>query len=297
MGKKRYYAVREGRSTGIFSDWLSAKDQVDGFRGSVYKGFETLAEAEAFMGCRPREATPTRDYMPSHRPYQPEQVSPDSSPAFAPSYAPSAGYSQRNNRHSSQYSNGYQRPHPYQRQPMSRQFSSDNCDRAAYSSSPPSSPAPAASSSSSSSSSSSASALRRSGVLYCDGAAKYNPTGPSGCGGVLYFNDSTGEEQERTFKRYLGNGSNNAAEYSGLIMGMELAHDYNITHLTIKLDSELIAKQMAGEYKVKAANLQPLYQDALALARRFKECSVQHIYREENSYADRLANQAIVERC
>jgi ribonuclease HI len=162
-----------------------------------------------------------------------------------------------------------------------------------------SSTTPAASSASSSSAATVI--LPRHGVLYCDGAAKGNPLGPIGCGGLLYSSSpassSTPSACLGTFKRYLGpRGTNNEAEYAGLLQGMELALQHGVTHLTVKMDSELIAKQMTGEYKVRAENLQPLYSQALQLASRFQRCDVQHIYREENSLADELANQAIAER-
>ena len=96
-----------------------------------------------------------------------------------------------------------------------------------------------------------------------------------------------------SFKRYLGTRSNNEAEYTALLLGLETALAHGVTHLTVRMDSELIVKHMCGDYKVKAANLLPLYHEALQLAMKFKQCHVQHIYREHNGEADQLANEAI----
>lgn len=142
----------------------------------------------------------------------------------------------------------------------------------------------------------------RYGILFADGAAKTNPTGPCGCGGILYAGVVRADGGEWTlgegitcYKRFLGVRSNNEAEYTALIVGLEASLAHGITHLTVRMDSELVVKQMAGEYKVKAANLIPLYNQALTLAARFAQCNMQHIYRELNTEADELANEAITD--
>lgn len=158
-------------------------------------------------------------------------------------------------------------------------------------------PAAAASASSSSSSASppSPTHTRSYGVVFCDGAAKFNGSGPTGCGGLLYRSDRDGNLGTclTTFKEYLGVGTNNESEYHGLIHGLRTALAHGITDLTLKLDSELVVKQMAGEYQVKAAHLIRLYHQALTLAAKFQTCQVQHVYREANALADQLANEAI----
>ena len=145
----------------------------------------------------------------------------------------------------------------------------------------------------------------RYGLLFADGAAKSNPTGPCGCGGILYeatpplagvgSGDLVQGAGITCYKRFLGVRSNNEAEYSALIVGLEAALAHGITHLTVRMDSELVVRQMAGEYTVKAANLLPLYNQALQLAARFVQINVQHIYRDQNKEADELANEAITD--
>ena len=136
----------------------------------------------------------------------------------------------------------------------------------------------------------------RHAVLFADGAAKANPRGPCGAGGVLYSaSPSTAAigAAITSYKSYLGVRSNNEAEYHALIEGMRAALAHGVTHLTAKMDSQLVVRQMTGEYKVKAGNLQPLHQQALQLASDFESFQVQHIYRDQNAEADQLANEAI----
>lgn len=212
---------------------------------------------------------------------------PTSSSSTQPlSFAPSAPARSQQQQPSTSTSSSTTASHPYRRQPAPAQGQSSTRQFSTSATSPP-----AAASSSSANLS-----FIRHGIIFCDGAAKGNPFGPIGCGGLLYetrHGDSPDQCLE-TFKRYLGpRGTNNESEYQGMIIGMELALKHKITHLTIKMDSELVAKQMCGDYKVKAQNLQALHQTALGLAAQFESCQVQHIYREENALADQLANEAI----
>ena len=85
--------------------------------------------------------------------------------------------------------------------------------------------------------------------------------------------------------------TNNEAEYHGLLNGLKLAQDRNITHLRVGMDSELVVKQMNGEYQVKAVNLKPLHSQCMKLRETFDNCSIHHIPRELNREADALANQ------
>jgi len=126
-------------------------------------------------------------------------------------------------------------------------------------------------------------------VLHTDGAARGNP-GPAGAGAVLL--DQKGREVA-TFKRYLGNATNNVAEYEALILGLTGALDLGVSTLTVKLDSELLVRQLSGAYRVKSPLLKPLHQKALALLRGFARAEVLHVPREKNRKADQLANQAI----
>lgn len=126
-------------------------------------------------------------------------------------------------------------------------------------------------------------------VLFADGGSRGNP-GPAGAGAVLV--DSAGR-QVATWHRYLGHATNNVAEYQALIMGLEGVLDLGATELAVRLDSELLVRQINGAYQVKSPQLKPLYQQARALAGRFARISFQHIPREQNVVADRLANLAM----
>jgi len=95
------------------------------------------------------------------------------------------------------------------------------------------------------------------------------------------------------FKKEIGEGTNNQAEYYALIAGMMLAKKLGIKELTVKGDSELVIKQMRGEYRVRDPILRKLYERAKELERAFKKVSYEWIPREENKEADRLATEAL----
>ena len=126
-------------------------------------------------------------------------------------------------------------------------------------------------------------------TLYTDGGARGNP-GPAGAGAVLL--DQDGNEVE-AFSRYLGETTNNQAEYQGLIMGLEGALAHKAIRLTIRLDSELVVRQINGQYKVKNPGLKPLYQKARRLLEAFDRVTIGHVPRAQNKRADELANQAM----
>lgn len=92
---------------------------------------------------------------------------------------------------------------------------------------------------------------------------------------------------------YLGRTTNNVAEYSGLLDALEVAHAEGATEVEIVSDSELLVKQMLGEYKVRHPNLIPLYQRAKSMSLRFRRFSIRHTLRAGNKEADRLANIAV----
>ena len=124
--------------------------------------------------------------------------------------------------------------------------------------------------------------------VYVDGAAKGNP-GPAGIGVRLELEGAVLSEHSE----YIGNATNNVAEYKALIYGLEIARRYRVTRVNAISDSELLVRQLNGEYKVKNENLIPLYRDARELAGRFEEFRIRHVSRTENQHADRLANQGI----
>jgi ribonuclease HI len=128
--------------------------------------------------------------------------------------------------------------------------------------------------------------------LYTDGAARGNP-GPAGAGAVIV---SPGGHVVAKIGKFLGESTNNVAEYTGLILGLKRARAMGIKELDVFSDSELLVKQLAGDYAVKADHLKPLYDEAQALLRGFPDVHVAHIPREENAAADEMSNRAIDER-
>jgi ribonuclease HI len=128
--------------------------------------------------------------------------------------------------------------------------------------------------------------------LFTDGAARGNP-GPAGAGAVIVNTD--GHIVAKVGK-FLGDATNNVAEYMGLILGLKRAKAMGIKELDVLADSELMVKQLSGEYSVKADHLKPLHLEAEALLKGFAEVTVRHIPREENEAADAMSNRAIDER-
>ena len=125
--------------------------------------------------------------------------------------------------------------------------------------------------------------------IYVDGASRGNP-GEAGIGLVIVTRDG---KVLKEAGRYLGKTTNNVAEYQALISALKEAKLLGIEAIKIFADSELMVKQIKGEYKVKSAGLLPLYQEAKALLMKFSRYDIIHINREKNTEADRLANQAI----
>jgi ribonuclease HI len=128
-------------------------------------------------------------------------------------------------------------------------------------------------------------------ILHADGASRGNP-GLAGAGAVLL--DQTGR-QVGSFKRFLGIATNNEAEYQALLLGLEGALKLGADRLSIRLDSQLLVRQLNGQYRVKSPGLKPLYEKALRLLRDFAEVDIIHVKRNLNTEADALANQAIDE--
>ncbi len=125
--------------------------------------------------------------------------------------------------------------------------------------------------------------------LYTDGGARGNP-GPAGIGVVL--RDESGEVIGE-IARGIGEATNNVAEYTALIAGLELALDKGVREVEIYMDSELVVSQLLGRWKIKKDTLRPLAVKARALMGRFDSVSLSHVRRELNADADRLANQGM----
>ncbi|HTX70010.1 MAG TPA: Nif3-like dinuclear metal center hexameric protein, partial [Thermoleophilia bacterium] len=126
-------------------------------------------------------------------------------------------------------------------------------------------------------------------LLYVDGGSRGNP-GPAAIGGRLVGPDG---ELEEEFSDTIGTATNNVAEYQALIAGLELALDRKVRKVTVHSDSELVCKQLRGEYRVKDANLAGYHEQATRLLAQFQEATVKCIRREANAHADRLVNQAL----
>ncbi|MBI5892105.1 MAG: ribonuclease HI family protein [Deltaproteobacteria bacterium] len=126
-------------------------------------------------------------------------------------------------------------------------------------------------------------------TINVDGASRGNP-GKAGIGAVIRGSDNT--IIERVCK-YIGIATNNIAEYQALILALETAKQIGAEKISIYSDSELMVKQIKGEYRVKNEGLKPLYQKAIGLLKDFKAYGIIHIEREKNKDADKLANQAI----
>lgn len=122
-----------------------------------------------------------------------------------------------------------------------------------------------------------------------DGGARGNP-GPAAIGVVV--RDETGAIIEETGER-IGDATNNVAEYRALIKGIERAAALGADEVELIGDSELIVKQMLGQYKVKNAGMKPLHAEANQALSRFGSWTIRHVRREMNSDADRLVNQAL----
>jgi ribonuclease HI len=126
-------------------------------------------------------------------------------------------------------------------------------------------------------------------VAYIDGGARGNP-GPAGYG--VRIEDESGTLIEE-FNGFLGNATNNVAEYNGLLAALRYAQAHGHGKVRIKSDSELLVKQLKGEYRVKNPGLLLLYQQARAIAESLERISFEHVRREHNKDADRLANLAM----
>ena len=124
-----------------------------------------------------------------------------------------------------------------------------------------------------------------------DGGSRGNP-GPAAYGVVV--RDPRGEIVAR-LKKYIGNNTNNVAEYFGLIAALDYAQNHGIRGLRVESDSELMVKQMRGQYKVKSEELRPLFERAKKMSQAFESFSISHVYREQNKEADALVNQALDE--
>jgi len=126
-------------------------------------------------------------------------------------------------------------------------------------------------------------------IIYCDGGARGNP-GPGGIGAVVYDKD---QNKLAEISEYLGKSTNNQAEYKAVIAAINKAGEFGAKELDFYLDSELVVKQLKGEYKVKNKELAPLFVKVYNKTLDFSRVNFYHIPRNKNKEADKLANQAM----
>ena len=125
--------------------------------------------------------------------------------------------------------------------------------------------------------------------IYSDGGSRGNP-GPAGIG-VVIFDGKKNKIKE--LSKYIGEATNNIAEYNAVISGLEEAIGLKADDVTLYLDSELAVKQLNGEYRVKNAEIKTLFERVLEMLKNFKSFEIKHIDRSKNKEADKLANKAI----
>lgn len=306
-GKTKFYAVAAGRKPGIYSTWAECERQVKGFSGAIFKSFKTRDEASAFVGDAGSGTVAARAVP----------VATDSAPSAAAARTSNPGAKQ-------QSSSVEKRP------AVSSRYSAPSAAKRPRTS---------------------ANDDHNNGVVitvYFDGGARGNP-GVAGAGAVI---TSKIEEEDTSrmvkIRQYCGpNATNNVAEYTGLLLGLQTAKDFaekyvkdtsktnakasapdvsltstcatktvpptNI-QINIRGDSDLIIKQMNGQYQCKNAKLIPLYNDCRSIASQLKmmehgavgrkgngvkrrvSIDMAHVYRNDNKVADALANEAMDER-
>jgi ribonuclease HI len=125
--------------------------------------------------------------------------------------------------------------------------------------------------------------------VHVDGGARGNP-GPAAVAAVVSSPDGDVLAEEG---RYIGEATNNVAEYRAVLLGLELARGVGAREVEVVNDSELVARQIGGQYKVKNPGLRPLWEDAIVALRGFDSWSVQNVPRALNARADELVNEAL----
>src|SRR5208282_888068 len=126
-------------------------------------------------------------------------------------------------------------------------------------------------------------------VAHIDGGSRGNP-GPAAYGVAI---ETAAGQSVTAFAQFIGKTTNNFAEYQGLLAALDYALSHGYPRLRVLTDSELMARQISGQYKVRSPDLKPLHDKARAMIARLDSFSIRHVYREQNREADRLANQAM----
>ena len=126
-------------------------------------------------------------------------------------------------------------------------------------------------------------------VVHVDGGARGNP-GPAAVAAVASTPDGAALAERSA---YIGEATNNVAEYRAVLLGLELARELGASRVEVVNDSELVARQVGGEYKVKHPSLKPLHRQAMAALRGFERWSVRSVPRAHNARADELVNETL----
>jgi ribonuclease HI len=126
-------------------------------------------------------------------------------------------------------------------------------------------------------------------TLFADGGSRGNP-GPAASGAVLVSPDGHVMQEVGHF---LGRATNNVAEWTALELGLQAALERGVRRLAVRMDSELVVKQISGEYRVKHPDLQPLHRRVTMLLRKFEHVDVRHVRRKENALADAVVNRVL----
>jgi ribonuclease HI len=126
-------------------------------------------------------------------------------------------------------------------------------------------------------------------TIFTDGGARGNP-GPAAGAGVIIAGDGSIVEE---VAEYLGTTTNNVAEYRALILTLKRASELGCTRVSVKMDSELVVKQLNGLYRVKDDKMIPLHAEVRRLLAKFEEQAIEHVSRKENKHADKLVNAVL----
>ncbi|HEV2262018.1 MAG TPA: ribonuclease HI family protein [Candidatus Rubrimentiphilum sp.] len=126
-------------------------------------------------------------------------------------------------------------------------------------------------------------------TLFADGGSRGNP-GPAASGAVLV--DGSGRVLHEV-GHFLGVATNNVAEWTALQLGLEAALEHGVNALAVRLDSELVVRQLSGQYRVKHPDLQPLHLRVKSLLRKFQHVDIQHVRRKDNALADAVVNRVL----
>jgi len=301
--KAKFYAVRAGRQTGVYTTWDACKEQVHGHQGAAYKAFAARADAEQFVSGKSSNgsaAAAKQDASSSAAVF-----------SFAPGAASSAAAAQKRSQPSSSDSTAdTSTTHTTKR---SRASSPDKPRKAKRSRSvSPDKPRTAKGTKQSTAKLTTSKTLAHvldvlsvghrklqphvqpfstpAVTIYTDGASRGNP-GIAGAGIAIY--DTKTQKCIGEYAQLIGQCTNNEAEFLALVYGCELACSHQVQHVTVKADSNLMVGQVAKGWSINALNLRPLVQKIHNLQRHFQSFEMKWIPREQNKHADRLSNEAI----